>query len=124
MGEFIRKGQVEAFKKGVDKAMQDLLTPDLFTVPAVFDVEYTVEAFDGNTVQEGECLYGYSSEDGTEVVLSQENRTVGKIKGDGATEINSSAGGAGSLGFILMSVSSVSEISGFFTVRHKGLFKC
>ena len=121
MGENILKGQVEAFKRCVDKAMEELLTPDLFTITEVYDVEYTVVPIGENSVREGECLYGYASEDGTEVILAQQHLKVGKIIGDGATEINSSAGGAGSLGFIPMHVSSVSEISGYFKVRHKGL---
>lgn len=121
MGENIQKGEVEAFKRCVDKAMEDLLTPDLFTIPEVYDVEYIVEPIGENSVREGECLYGYGSEDGTEVILALQDLKVGKIIGDGATEINSSACGARSLGFIPMHVSSVSEISGYFTVRHKGI---
>lgn len=121
MGENVLQSQVEAFKKGMDKAMSELLRKDMFVMKEVFEEEFVAEPFENYAVRESDGLIGYCSSDTNEIHLVKGHITVGKIVGDGAKAISKAISASGLPGIIPLTVSHVSQISGCFKVQHKGL---
>ena len=113
MGENILQGQVKSFKKGVDRSLQAMTAPTLFSRPDNVTTTFAAAPLNGCTVSEGDQLDAHASADGLQIHLAKGHISVARIEGDGAKPLLEVLRRPGSSGIVLMKVIGVSPISGF-----------
>lgn len=113
MGENVRKGQVETFKKGSDRSLRDIATPTLFDRPDIMSTVYTAAPVDGCCVRKGDGLEAHAAADGRCVHLVKGHVVVGRMEGDGAMSLLQALRAPGNPGIVPVRVRKVSSVSGF-----------
>jgi len=117
MGENFRKGQCEAFKKGTDLAMYQMLSPSLIQRPDIEWSRHDADLLGGKSVAVGDKLLAHQSGDKPLVFLSKGSETVATIDGEGATKLIEAMELTDCPGFAEVSVVDTCEISDSITVQ-------
>ncbi len=117
MGENIRQGQCEAFKKGTDLAMYQMLSPSLIQRPDIEWSRHDADLLTGKSVVVGDKLLAQQSGDQPLVFLSKGSETVAKIEGEGATKLIESMEHTDCPDFAEVIVVDTCEISDSITVQ-------
>lgn len=117
MGENLRKGQCEAFKKGTDRAMYQMSSPPLIQRPDRELSRYDADLLDNKAVAVGDTLLAQQSGDHPIVFLCKGSETVATIEGEGATQMIKALESTDSPGFAEVTVVGVCDISESTTVQ-------
>ena len=117
MGENLRQGQCEAFKKGTDLAMYQMRSPSLIQRPEIEWSRHDADLLAGKSVAVGDKLLAHQSGDQPLVFLSKGSETVAAIEGEGATKLIEAMEFTECPGFAEMTVVDTCEISDSITVQ-------
>lgn len=120
MGDNFLKQQVRNFKKGRDRAMDDLGQRKLFQHPELVRTTYPVCEVNGHSINVGDVLLAVPSSVEGRVDLALETRHVGTSEGDAAMALRSALVGPNGAGGVLVEVISKGGLSGVAQVRVKG----
>lgn len=117
MGENLRKGQCEAFKKGTDLAMIQMSSPSLIQRPDLELFRHDADLLEGNCVAVGDTLFAQQSGDRLLIFLSKGSDTVATIEGEGAVMLIETLEPTDCPGFAQVIVVDVCDISDSITVQ-------
>ena len=119
MGENLRLGQCEAFKKGIDKAMFQMSSPPLIQRPDIEWSRYDADLLSGRSVGVGEALLAQQSGEHPIVFLCKGSETLATIEGEGATKLIENMEQTDCPGFAEVIVTDICEVSDSITVQTK-----
>jgi hypothetical protein len=113
MGDNFLKQQVRNFKKGRDKALEELSEPTLYSTPDLLGKTYPVFEVSGQTITAEDVLLAVPSRTPGRVELVRGTCHVGFAEGETAAPILAVAGGIG----VYVRVESKNDLSGVAQVR-------
>lgn len=116
MGENVLLGQVKTFKKGADRSIEQLSAPTLFDRPEVISTTYSAAPLNGCDVAVGDSLDAHPSPDAAAVLLAKGHLPIARVDGEGASSLLTALRDVGSPGVVAMTVTGVSEVSGFISL--------
>tara|TARA_R110002073_G_scaffold80260_2_gene193369 strand:- start:821 stop:1201 length:381 start_codon:yes stop_codon:yes gene_type:complete len=117
MGENLRKGQCEAFKKGTDLAMLQMSSPQLIQRPDSEWSRHDADLLDGMTAAIGETLLAQQAGDQPLVFLAKGGETIATIEEEGAIRLIEVMKHTDCPGFAEVTVVDICEISDSITVQ-------
>jgi hypothetical protein len=120
MGDNFLKQQVRNFKKGQDRATNELSRRRLVDHPELVRTAYPVSEINGYSLNVGDVLLVIPSPIAGQVDLALGTRHVGTSEGDAATALRSALVEPNGPGGILVEVISKGGLSGVAQVRIKG----
>jgi hypothetical protein len=112
MGENMVEQQVKHFEKRCRVAQADAKQRSLFRRTEIVDTVYTVHPNNGTTFKAGETYLAVISRDGQRVQVVEGYRAIGRIEGDGGTNLAKGLGECGAPGVVRIRVTEVSSLSG------------
>ena len=117
MGENLRRGQCEAFKKGTDLAMLHLSSPQLIQRPDAEWSRHDADLLDGMTAAIGQTLLAQQAGDQPLVFLAKGSETIATIEDEGAIRLIEVMELSDCPGFTDVTVVDTCEISDSITVQ-------
>ena len=112
MGDLFRKQQAKNFKKGRDRAMEEVERPRLFERPELVRTIFTLLPADGVALSEGERLLALTEDRASPVFAVRGHEKVGVVDGEGAEVLRQAIASPEGPGIAELRVTSVSELSG------------
>ncbi len=120
MGDNFLKQQVRNFKKGQDRATNELSRRKLFDHPELVRTAYPVNEINGHSLNVGDVLLAIPSPIAGQVDLALGMHHVGTSEGDAPTALRSALAEANGPGGVMVEVISKGGLSGVAQVRIKG----
>lgn len=117
MGENLKKGHCEAFKKGTDRQMLVMSSPQLFRRPDMELTRVDANLLDGKLVSIGDTLLAQQSGDLPMVYLSKGSEPIATIEGEGAAKLVEAIEESDCPDFAEVNVVDVCDISDSITVQ-------
>lgn len=117
MGENLRKGQCDAFKKGVDQSRTEIAVPHFFERPDKEWFRHDADLLDGKIVAVCDTLFAQQSGDSPIIVLSKGSEPVATIENEGAIKLIKILEATDCPGFAQVTVVDVCDISDSITVQ-------
>ena len=119
MGDNFLKQQVRNFKKGQDRATNDLSRRKLFDQPEIVRTKYPVSEVNGKSLNVGDVLLALPSAVEGRVDLALGAHHVGVSEGDAAAALRSALAGPNGPGGVFVQVVSKGGLSGVAQVQIK-----